>query len=281
MRRHRRFSDHVRIAVPAHRRSEASKRTARDTCARLRFTYPSARDIGKKFGIVFDSIDIDKPACGLQVSLDAGEVEEAAKRRPIRPHLPLGRKLIEDSSRSTRRRRLVQLDVGIPQERGQIVGGRSHQGILKIDNAETRSIHHQIARMVIAMDERLAVAPPAARRCARIRPGSPRQSSGPSASPAGDDAILQEMVELPHEQRHIESPMKRQTTRIGRRGRLHLHLHQHVDRLPDSGLPEPGIGIPAGFRQREIAEIFQIEQPGRLIVVMESRHRHAGLGQMR
>jgi len=39
------------------------------------------RDIGKKFGIVFDLVDIDKPAGRLKISLDTGEVEQAAKRR--------------------------------------------------------------------------------------------------------------------------------------------------------------------------------------------------------
>ncbi len=41
--------------------------------------------------------------------------------------------------------RIIQLDVGIFQQRGQIVGRRAHEGILKIDDTEAGSIDHEIA----------------------------------------------------------------------------------------------------------------------------------------
>ncbi len=94
---------------------------------------------------MFDPVDIDKPAGGLEVALNTGEVEQAAKRRPIRPALPLGGKAIEEMIDQPIHHRIIQLDVGIFQQRGQIVGRRTHEGILKIDDPDARSVDHEIA----------------------------------------------------------------------------------------------------------------------------------------
>ena len=42
-------------------------------------------NIGEKFGIAFDAIDVDESPSRFEITLDAREVEQAAERFPVTP----------------------------------------------------------------------------------------------------------------------------------------------------------------------------------------------------
>ena len=92
------------------------------------------------------------------------------------------------------------------------------------------------------------------------------------------DPILQKMVELPHEERHIETSVERETMRIGWRRSRRLHMYEGIDGLRIARFQVCRTRLTTGFRQGQIAKIFKIEQPRRLIVVIESRNRDPGFG---
>ena len=203
------------------------------------------------------------------------------KCHPISPTLPLGGDAIQEMIDQPIHQDLVQLDVGILQQRGQIVRGRSHQGILKIDDADPRSVYHEIARMVIAVDEHLRLPCQQLGDALELRSDRRLVAWSHRLAQAGRDTIFQEVVEFPHQQRHIETSVKGDASRLRRRRTLHLQQHQLIDRLTieDSNLAR------SAWRQasakRQIAEIFQIQQTGFAIVVLQVRDRHAGALQVR
>ena len=86
------------------------------------------------------------------------------------------------------------------------------------------------------------------------------------------------MVELPHEERHIKTPVERETILIGWCRGLRLHLYEGVDGLRIARVQICRIRLATGFRQSEVSKIFKIEQPRRLIVVIEARNRNPGFG---
>src|SRR5687767_9646271 len=92
------------------------------------------RNIREKIRIAFDSIDIYKSSRSLEVALDAREVEQAAEGFPVGPQLPMYRQSINITSDQAVDQRLIEFDIGITQQRGEIVRRRSHQGVLKIDD---------------------------------------------------------------------------------------------------------------------------------------------------
>ena len=103
------------------------------------------RNVGKKLGIAFDAIDVDESPCRLEVPLDAGEVEQAAEGLSVAAHLSMHRQPLEVAVYQTVNQRLIEFDIGIAQQRGEIVRDRPHQRVLKIDNPQSFAINHQIA----------------------------------------------------------------------------------------------------------------------------------------
>ena len=115
--------------------------------------------------------------------------------------------------------------------------------------------------MVIAVDEHL--------RLSRqhlgdaLTPSADRRVVGRShrLAQAGRNAVFQKVVELPHQQRHIESSVEGDTTRLWRRRPFYLKLYQLIDRLAVERFHFTTIRMATGLRQREVAEIFQKQSP--------------------
>src|SRR5688572_28585461 len=61
------------------------------------------------------------------------------------------------------------------------------------------------------------------------------------------DPLFDEVIELPHQQRHAEAPMECDALRIGRRRRFHLHTHEHIDGLPLAGFELRYCGMGTGL----------------------------------
>ena len=90
------------------------------------------------------------------------------------------------------------------------------------------------------------------------------------------DPILQKMVELPHEERHIETSVEREAIQIGWRGGIRLHLREGIDRLCIARFHVCCTRPATGFRQCEVSKVFKIEQPRSLIVVIQARNGDPG-----
>ena len=92
------------------------------------------RNVGEEIGIAFDPIDVDESPRRFEIALDAREVEQAAEGLSVGPHLPMRRQPIEIAVDQAVDQRLVEFDIGVAQQRGEIVRRRPHQGVLKVDD---------------------------------------------------------------------------------------------------------------------------------------------------
>ncbi len=135
--------------------------------------------------------------------------------------------------------------------------------------------------MVIAMDEDLRL--PGQQFGDTLKRGADRLVVGRfhGLPEAGDNPVFEEVVELPHQQRHIESPVKSDTAGGGRLRPLHLKQHQLIDRLTIERNQPGTIRIAAGFCQRQIPEILQVQEAGLPIVIVQLRDGDTGPLQMR
>ena len=57
-----------------------------------------------------------------------------------------------------------------------------------------------------------------------------------------------------------------------------MHLHKDIDGLRIARFQVCCARLTTGFSQGEVAKIFKIEQPRRLIVVIEARNGNPGFG---
>ena len=114
---------------------------------------------------------------GLQVALDTGEVEGAAKVARSQARVckaAVSRQPLPD-------RRLRKHVVAVAQQRNQVVGHRTDQRVLEVDNAETAVVaQQQIAAVIVAVhgDHRL--------RLRRVDQRLPGVVDEPGASPVAE-----------------------------------------------------------------------------------------------
>ena len=112
--------------------------------------------------------------------------------------------------------RLVEFDIGVAQQRGEIVRRRPHQGILKVDDPQPFAIDHQIARVIVPMDKDARLASEQLGDFLEFAPDRQVIVGAHRFPLPRYDPILQKMLELPHEERHIEPSVERETMLIGR-----------------------------------------------------------------
>src|SRR5262249_44792546 len=91
-------------------------------------------NICKELRIAFDLIDIDESPCGFEIALQTRKVEQPTEGFSICPNLALRFQPVEIVCNQFIDQAFVERNVGITQQGSQIVGRRSHQGILKINH---------------------------------------------------------------------------------------------------------------------------------------------------
>ncbi len=76
---------------------------------------------------------------------------------------------------------------------------------------------------------------------------------------AADEAVLEEMIELPQEQSRIKALAKGDAMRVGIRGTRPLQRHELVDRraVENGGVAGRVRGVP----QRGVADVFEKREP--------------------
>src|SRR5262245_17825832 len=174
-----------------------------------------SRDIGKEIRVAFDAINVDESPRRFEVTLDAREVEQTAEGLSISPYLPMRCQLIEIAIDQAVDQRLVKFDVRVTQQRGKIVRCRPHQGVLKVNDPQPFTIDHQIARMIVPVDKDARLAGKQLGDVLEIAPNGQVIIGAHPFPPPRYDPVLQKMVEFPHEERHIETSVERETMWIG------------------------------------------------------------------
>ena len=94
-------------------------------------------------------------------------------------------------------------------------------------------------------------------------------------------AVFQKVIEFPHQQRDIETPMKGDARGIARTGSLRLHLDQSLDGATIQCLDSRPFRRVAGFGERDVAEIFKVKQSRLTIIVVEGGNRDSDGFEMR
>ena len=171
-------------------------------------------------------------AKGFQIALQRHHVEAPAELGPCRR-----RRRVDAASREEIVDQLVdlglgQVDVGIAQERHQIVGVGTQPGVLKIDDVEPTGQHHQISAVVIAMAQH-------ARFCRQLDGQSMKFSRqclvgrlGEAGPAIGPHVVLHEEIELPRELLPVEGSAIRQIRVRRQIPAATLHQADERDGLP-------------------------------------------------
>src|SRR5439155_5599518 len=93
-----------------------------------------------------------EPPGGLQVALDAGQVEESQERHAVErrarpgPSLQVADDQFVDQT-------LIERQIGVPQQGREVVGGGAHESVLEVEDAQAPVLHHEIAAVVVPMGE--------------------------------------------------------------------------------------------------------------------------------
>ena len=86
---------------------------------------------------------------------------------------------------------------------------------MKVDDPQPFAIDHQIARVIVPVDEHARLAGEQLGDVLEFAPDGQVIIGAHRFSLTRYDPILQKMVELPHEKRHVETPVERETIQIG------------------------------------------------------------------
>jgi hypothetical protein len=162
----------------------------------------------------------------LEVPLHARQVEAAAEDLAGLVGHGLKAKALEELVLEV----LVDVDVRVAQQRGEIVAGRTHAGILEVDPEEPSLVEHQVAAVVVP------VAQDAGPGCDLLRQPVKGLREGRTvfdsevARPVPLQKVLLEVVQLPRELLEVErGPEALGILRAPRR--FTLHAGDPVDRL--------------------------------------------------
>src|SRR5262249_28645529 len=156
------------------------------------------------------------------------EVEESLKARAVelRAIDEVGDEIVEQRRR--------ERDVRIAQQADEVVGAGAEERVLKIDDAQARRtvdvLHHQVAALVVAMDE-------AARVGGELLGDRAEDAlelfalGGRGREVLRLHAVLAKMIELPLEEVVVETTREGDALGIGMRGGEALEGDELIDRL--------------------------------------------------
>src|SRR5437660_1911347 len=155
------------------------------------------RDVLEIAIIVLLQGNIDEPPGCLEVSLDAGQVEESQERHAVERRARLGPSFQVADDQFVDQG-LVERQIGVPQQGCEVVGGGAHQGVLEVEDAQAPALHHEIATVVVPMSEDAGLRRHRLGDLPHLAPDGVTIFLRQRLAGAFLDAILDEVIELPH-----------------------------------------------------------------------------------
>ena len=171
-------------------------------------------------------------------------------------------------------RDVVQVDVGIAQQRGQVVGVRAHARVLEVDQVELTLRQHQVAAVVVAVAEHARLGRQLLDDHLELAADGVELGLRQHRVAVRRQVVPEEEVQLPGQLLDVEGDAVGQVGRRRQRGAARLHRDDVRDRLA----VERGVRLErlrAEVRlQRDVAEVLQRQDAEAVVVAEQPRRRH-------